>query len=52
MFGKLLGSVTRIVNAPIRATETLLGAEDEDDRLFSKPLDVVSEELEDIDDED
>jgi hypothetical protein len=52
MFGKLLGSAVRIVNTPIRATENLLGVEDEDDRLFSKPADALADELDDIDDDD
>jgi len=53
MFGKLLGSAVKIVNAPIRAAEDLLGAENEDDRLLSKPGDALAKELEDVDkDED
>jgi hypothetical protein len=52
MFGKLLGSVVRIVNAPVRAAEDLLGVEDEDDRLLSKPADALADELDDVDDED
>lgn len=51
MFGDFLGSVVRVVNAPIRATENLLGVEDEDDRFFSKPGDAVAEELEKIDED-
>ena len=52
MFGNLLGSVVRIANTPIRATEDLLDAESEDDRLFSKPADCLTKELEDIDEDD
>jgi len=51
MFGNLLGSVVRVVNAPIRAVEDVLGVEDEDDRLFSKPADALAEELEEIDED-
>jgi hypothetical protein len=49
MLGSILGKVVRIVNAPIRATENLLGAKTEDERLLSKPADALAEELEDID---
>jgi hypothetical protein len=52
MFGNLLGKVVRVVNAPIRAAENLLGAEDEDDRLFSKPADALADELEKVDEDD
>ena len=51
MFGNLLGSVVRIVNAPIRAVEDVLGAESEDERIFSKPADALAEELEEIDED-
>jgi hypothetical protein len=51
MFGKFLGSAVRIINAPIRAGEDLLGIEDEDDRLLSKPADALAEELEEIDED-
>lgn len=49
MFGDFLGSIVRVVNAPVRAAEDLLGVEDEDDRLLSKPADALAEELEEID---
>ena len=49
MFGNLLGSVVRIVNAPIRAVEDVLGVKNEDERIFSKPADALAEELEEID---
>jgi hypothetical protein len=51
MFGDFLGSVVRVVNAPIRAVENVLGVEDEDDRLLSKPADALAEELEKIDED-
>lgn len=51
MFGDFLGSVVRVVNAPIRAVENVLGVEDEDDRLLSKPVDALAEELEKIDED-
>lgn len=51
MFGELLGSVVRIVNAPIRAAEDLMagGHVAENDRILSKPADLLADELEDID---
>ena len=56
MLGKLLGGITRIVNIPLRATENALDAlsgEDaptqEEDRVISKPLDALADELEDLD---
>lgn len=52
MFGKILGSAVRIVNAPIRATENLIGMGDsEEDRIVSKPADALAEELERIDED-
>lgn len=52
MFGKLLGSVVRIANAPIRTVEDLVGMDTENERLFSKPADFLAEELEEIDEDD
>jgi len=53
MFGKLLSSVVKIANAPIRAAEDLVGADSEDGRIFSKPGDALAKELERADkDED
>ncbi len=52
MFGKLLSSVVKVVNAPIRAAEDLVGIDDEDDRLLSKPADALAKELEEIDEDD
>lgn len=51
MFGELLGSVVRIVNAPIRAVEDIVsgGDIDEDDRILSRPADALADELESID---
>ena len=51
MFGDFLGKAVRLVNAPIRATENLLGVEDDDDRIFSKPADALADELEKIDED-
>jgi hypothetical protein len=57
MFGKLLGSVVRLANAPLRAAEDglafLCGEDDgerEEDRMVSKPLDFLAKQLEGIDD--
>lgn len=52
MFGNLLGTAVRVVNAPIRAAENLFGCETEDDRLISKPGDALAEELERIDEDE
>lgn len=54
--GKLLAAPARLINAPIRAAENLLnGCEPmrEEDRIFSKPLDTLADEVEKVDgDED
>jgi len=50
MFGNLLGTVVRIVNAPIRAVENILDVDD-DDRILSKPADELANELEKIDED-
>ena len=42
---------TKIINAPIRAMENLMGAENEEDRFLSKPLDAISKELEEVDED-
>jgi hypothetical protein len=47
MFGKLLGSVIRIVNVPAKAVEKLFDAED--DPIISAPLDALAEAFEDVD---
>lgn len=49
--GALIAAPIRIVNAPIRAIETLCDT-DEDDRILSKPLDVLADEIEDATDEE
>jgi hypothetical protein len=51
--GKLLGSVVKVVNAPIRAAEDLVGIDNKNDRLLSQPLDALAKELKKADkDED
>ena len=50
LFGSILSLPIKIVNAPIRAAENLMGCDNEDDRIFSKPLDAVSKEIEKVDD--
>ena len=55
LFGKLLAAPFRIINAPIRAVETLVNGGEkpaDDDRLLSKPLDAIADELEDVDEEE
>lgn len=56
MFGKLLGSIVRIVNAPIRAAEDVLTCDQrgmaEDERILSNPLDALADQLDDIDKDD
>jgi hypothetical protein len=55
LFGKLLAAPFKIVNAPIRAAENLLNGGErvpEEDRIFSKPLDAIADELEDVDDDE
>ena len=51
MLGNLLGGIVRVVNAPLRAAETLMAGDDttEDERIISKPLDVLAEALEEAD---
>jgi hypothetical protein len=52
IFGKVLATPLRIVNAPIRALEDLAnGCEKppEDERMFSKILDILAEEVEKVD---
>lgn len=54
LIGKLLAAPFKIVNAPIRAAENLLnGCErvPDSDRIFSKPLDALADELEEVDDD-
>ena len=50
--GKLLGSAIKVVNAPIRATENLLGVDNESDRFLSKPANELAKELEKIDEDE
>ena len=53
MFGKLLGSLVRIVNAPIRVAEDIFSGEPEsvteDERIFSMPLNKLADELDEVD---
>ncbi len=46
MLGKLLGKTIKIINTPARALENVLGAEDDEDRPLSGPLNKLAEELE------
>jgi hypothetical protein len=47
-FGDLLSLPVKIVNAPIRAVEDIFEV-DEEDRVLSKPLEKLADELEDVD---
>jgi hypothetical protein len=51
LFGKILSTPFKVVNAPIRALEDLMGTETtpEDERFFSKPLDELAKQLEKVD---
>jgi hypothetical protein len=51
LFGSLLAAPIRLMNAPIRAMETIVGV-DEDDRVLSKPLDALAHEVKKVDDDD
>jgi hypothetical protein len=49
---KLLSTPVKLVNAPLRALEDLFeydGKTKEDDRIISKPLQVLADELKKID---
>lgn len=48
LFGDILSLPVKIVNAPIRAAENVLGC-DKSDRIVSKPLDALAKELEKVD---
>jgi hypothetical protein len=51
LLGDLLSIPLRIANAPLRAVEDLvgIGEDGEDERIISKPLDALADELEDVD---
>lgn len=46
MFGKLLSAPVRLVNAPLRTVENIVGCEDEEEREVSRPLESLAKELE------
>lgn len=51
LFGDLLSLPFRVVNAPIRVLENIAGDDPpEDERILSKPLDAIADEIEKIDD--
>ena len=55
LLGKLLAAPLRVVNAPVRALERLVNGGEklhESERIFSKPLDEIANELEDVDDDE
>lgn len=53
LLGKLLAAPFRIVNAPLRAIENVLADEpDEEERVISKPLKALADELEKVDGDD
>jgi len=52
IFGELLALPIRIVNAPIRVVEDLCNGGEktpEDERLLSKPLDMLADAVEEVD---
>lgn len=54
LFGKILAAPVRLVNAPLRAVEDLVadGKEKEEDRIASKPLDALADNIERVDGDD
>jgi hypothetical protein len=46
MFGKLLALPVRILNIPARAMEKLVGDQEKEDRVISKPLELLAEAIE------
>ena len=54
LLGKLFAAPVRLINAPLRAVEDVLGDDpSEDERLISKPLGALGDEIEQaIDGED
>lgn len=52
LFGNIISIPVRAVNTPIRVVETLAGAEQEDERFMSKPLDILAKELSKLDEEE
>ena len=51
LLGKLLSVPIRILNVPIRTLENLTDTDDED-RVASRPLDELADELEDVDEDE
>lgn len=53
LFGELLSLPVQVVNAPLRAVEDILGGEKarEDDRVLSKPLDFLADQIKKVDGE-
>lgn len=49
--GKLIALPIRIVNAPVRALEDICEV-DENDRIMSKPLDLLADEIEEATEDD
>jgi len=52
LFGDILALPVQLINTPIRALENIIDGSDscnEDDRVFSKPLDAIAHELKKID---
>lgn len=54
MLGKLLGKVVRVVNAPLRAIETIADPDNapNDERIVSAPLEKLAQALDKVDAED
>lgn len=44
MLKKLISGPVRLINAPFRAAENMAGAESEEDRILSRPLEELAKE--------
>ena len=49
LFGELLSLPIKIINVPIKTIEKLTWAEDDEDCILSKPLDILANEIKKID---
>lgn len=51
LFGKIIATPIKIVNAPVKALEDICGVEDDEDRIASMPLEKLAEHVQEIDDD-
>lgn len=49
LLGDLLSIPVKIINVPIKVVEKLTWAEDDEDCILSKPLDILANEIKKID---